>query len=76
VELVDGVTRLCAMNMLLHGIGPEDDEHQPPIKTDDAVRNEPSGHFEVAITNPPFGKKSSITGTADPSDRRRAPLTT
>ena len=22
VELVDGVTRLCAMNLLLHGIGP------------------------------------------------------
>ena len=22
VEIVDGVTRLCAMNLLLHGIGP------------------------------------------------------
>jgi type I restriction enzyme M protein len=61
VELVDGVTRLCAMNMLLHGIGPDDDEHQPPIRTDDALRNEPSEHYEVVITNPPFGKKSSIT---------------
>jgi len=61
VELVDGVTRLCAMNMLLHGIGPDDDEHEPPIKTDDALRNEPSDHFEVVLTNPPFGKKSSIT---------------
>ena len=61
VELVDGVTRLCAMNMLLHGIGPDDDEHEPPIKTDDALRNEPNEHFEVVITNPPFGKKSSIT---------------
>ena len=26
VELVDGVTRLCAMNLLLHGIGSESDE--------------------------------------------------
>ena len=26
VELVDGVSRLCAMNLLLHGIGPTDDE--------------------------------------------------
>jgi type I restriction enzyme M protein len=61
VELVDGVTRLCAMNMLLHGIGPDDDEREPPIKTDDALRNEPSDHYEVVLTNPPFGKKSSIT---------------
>ena len=26
VEIVDGVTRLCAMNLLLHGIGPAGDE--------------------------------------------------
>src|SRR4029077_14509145 len=68
IELVDGVTRLCAMNMLLHGIGPEDDEHAPTIKTDDALRNEPSDHFEVVITNPPFGKKSSITVVNDEGD--------
>ena len=61
VELVDGVSRLCAMNLFLHGIGPDDDEREPPIKTDDSLRNEPSTHFPVVITNPPFGKKSSIT---------------
>jgi type I restriction enzyme M protein len=58
---VDGVTRLCAMNLLLHGIGPEDNEQEPPIRTDDSLRNEPSQHVEVVITNPPFGRKSSIT---------------
>ncbi len=26
IELVDGVTRLCAMNLFLHGIGPDDDD--------------------------------------------------
>ena len=26
VELVDGVARLCAMNLFLHGIGPDDDD--------------------------------------------------
>ena len=61
VELVDGVTRLCAMNLFLHGIGPYDDDHEPPVKTDDSLRNEPSTRFDVVLTNPPFGKKSSIT---------------
>ena len=61
VELVDGVTRLCAMNLFLHGIGPYDDDREPPVKTDDSLRNEPSARFDVVLTNPPFGKKSSIT---------------
>ncbi|HUU03863.1 MAG TPA: class I SAM-dependent DNA methyltransferase [Myxococcota bacterium] len=61
VELVDGVSRLCAMNLFLNGIGPDDGEIEPPIVTDDSLRNEPSDHFEVVLTNPPFGKKSSIT---------------
>ncbi len=61
VELVDSVTRLCAMNLFLHGVGPNDDSTAPPIKTDDALRNEPKDHFDVVLTNPPFGKKSSIT---------------
>jgi type I restriction enzyme M protein len=61
VELVEGVSRLCAMNLFLHGIGPDDDEREPPIQTDDALRNEPSIHADVVLTNPPFGKKSSIT---------------
>ena len=61
VELVDGVARLCAMNLYLHGVGPDDDERQPPIRTDDSLRSEPSTHFRVVVTNPPFGKKSSIT---------------
>ncbi|MEO5799818.1 MAG: class I SAM-dependent DNA methyltransferase [Gemmatimonadales bacterium] len=61
VELVDSVSRLCAMNLFLHGIGPDDDSQEPPIKTDDSLRSEPSVHAEVVLTNPPFGKKSSIT---------------
>ncbi len=61
VELVDGVSRLCAMNLYLHGIGPDDEAHEPPIRTDDALRAEPGAHGDVVMTNPPFGKKSSIT---------------
>ncbi len=62
IELVPNVSRLCGMNLYLHGIGPDGgDDHSPPIKTDDALRDEPCDHAEVVLTNPPFGKKSSIT---------------
>ena len=66
VELVDSVARLCAMNYILHGIGPINGEYEPTlIGGEDSLRNEPSDHYEVVITNPPFGKKSSITVIAD-----------
>ena len=61
-ELVDGVARLCAMNLYLNGIGPDDDRRKPPIAGgEDSLRNEPSTTVDVVLTNPPFGKKSSIT---------------
>ncbi len=61
IELVDGVARLCAMNLFLHGIGPDDDEHEPPVTGGkDSLSEQPSDHFDVVATNPPFGKKSSI----------------
>jgi type I restriction enzyme M protein len=63
-----GVSRLCAMNLFLHGVGPDDERREPPIKTDDALRNEPSSHAEVVMTNPPFGKKSSITVVNEEGD--------
>jgi type I restriction enzyme M protein len=56
-EIVDATARLCAMNLLLHGIGtPEGDSL---ITVDDALRSAPSDHFDMVLTNPPFGKKSS-----------------
>ena len=56
-EIVDGAARLCAMNLLLHGIGtPEGDSL---VTVDDSLRSTPSEHFEMVLTNPPFGKKSS-----------------
>jgi type I restriction enzyme M protein len=75
VELVPGVSRLCAMNLFLHGIGPDDDNHKPPIRTDDALRDEPGEHFDVVVTNPPFGKKSSITIVNEDGDTDRETLT-
>ena len=75
VELVDGVTRLCAMNLYLHGIGPYDDDIEPPVRTDDALRNEPTTHFDVVVTNPPFGKKSSITVINEEGESERHSVT-
>jgi type I restriction enzyme M protein len=75
VELVDSVSRLCAMNLFLHGIGPTDDDVPPPIKTDDSLRDEPSEHYELVMTNPPFGKKSSITVVTEDGETDRQTVT-
>ncbi len=66
IELVDSVTRLCAMNLLLHGIGGESDADMPlnngrcPVVTKDALAGK-HGEYEIVLANPPFGKKSSVT---------------
>ena len=75
VELVDGVSRLCAMNLFLHGIGPDDDDREPPIRTDDSLRSEPQAHAQVVLTNPPFGKKSSITVVNEEGDTDKQSVT-
>lgn len=59
VELVDSVTRLCAMNLLLHGIGGESDSDLPVV-TRDALAGK-HGEYDIVLANPPFGKKSSVT---------------
>jgi len=76
IELVDSVTRLCAMNLLLHGIGSDecsgavsasDDQRRSqtdatglPVVTKDALAGK-HGEYEIVLANPPFGKKSSVT---------------
>lgn len=61
VELVDAVARLCAMNMLLHGIdGDAEADNKLPILANDALAGK-HGEYDVVLTNPPFGKKSSVT---------------
>ena len=57
-ELVQATARLCAMNMLLHGIGSQEYE---PIEIGDSLAADPGERFDVVLTNPPFGKKSSTT---------------
>jgi len=57
-DIVDDVVRLCTMNLFLHGIGKLDD---PPIIYNDALASDPGKRFDIVLTNPPFGKKSSVT---------------
>jgi type I restriction enzyme M protein len=55
-ELVQATARVCAMNLLLHGIG---SEKSVPVKVADALAADPGERFDVVLANPPFGKKSS-----------------
>jgi len=57
-ELVQSTARLCAMNMMLHGIGSDKDL---PIVVADSLAADPGDRFDIVMTNPPFGKKSSTT---------------
>ena len=63
-ELVDSVARLCVMNLYLHGIGGEarlSGGQESPIEVGDSLVSEPRENYDIVLTNPPFGKKSSIT---------------
>ena len=56
-DIVDNVARLCLMNLYLHGIGGD----ESPIDVGDSLVSDPGDRYDVVLTNPPFGKKSSIT---------------
>ncbi len=56
-EIVDNAARLCVMNLYLHGIGGE----ESPIIVTDTLASDPGDRFDIVLTNPPFGKKSSYT---------------
>lgn len=98
VEIVHGVTRLCAMNLLLHNVGPTPQELERlrakllsagkspevadsqinrslPVRTDDALRELGSERFDVVLTNPPFGRKSSILVVAEDGETAREAIT-
>ena len=58
-ELVDGTARLAAMNLLLHGIGTPDGDSLIDVR--DALIADPGDRYPVVLSNPPFGRKSSMT---------------
>ncbi len=59
VELVDGTARLAAMNLLLHGIGQPNGNSLIEVK--DSLIADPGQRWSVVLSNPPFGRKSSLT---------------
>jgi len=69
-EIVDGTARLCVMNLFLHGIGGEE-----PVTVRDALSSKGSREFDMVLTNPPFGKKSSITVISEDGEEQREALT-
>ena len=64
VDLVDEVVRLCAMNLYLHGIG----NGGSPVRQGDSLAADPGERYDVVLTNPPFGKKSSYRVVGEDGD--------
>ena len=74
-DIVDSVVRLCAMNLYLHGIGPTTADGEPPVDKSDALTSDPGVRFEVVLTNPPFGRKSSVMIVNAEGEQEREDLT-
>ena len=55
IDIVDEVVRLCAMNLYLHGLG----NGGSPVHRGDALSSLGNDRYDIVLTNPPFGKKSS-----------------
>lgn len=57
-EIVPATARLCIMNLYLHGINADP---CPVHSGADSLASDPGDRYSVILTNPPFGKKSSIS---------------
>ena len=71
-EIVQSTYRLCLMNLFLHNIG--DFDGTPPIIRGDSLLADPGDRFDYILTNPPFGKKSSMTFTNEQGEQEREDL--
>ena len=70
-EIVDNTARLCAMNLYLHGIGTD----ESPIRVADSLAADSGDRYDMVLTNPPFGKKSSVTIISQAGETERENLT-
>ncbi|MGI8775572.1 MAG: type I restriction-modification system subunit M [Actinomycetota bacterium] len=70
-EIVDNTARLCAMNLYLHGIGTD----ESPIRVADSLAADPGDRFDMVLTNPPFGKRSSVTVVNEAGETEKESLT-
>jgi type I restriction enzyme M protein len=60
------------MNLVLHGIG-GDGTDEVPILVKDALAAK-HGEYEMVLTNPPFGKKSSVTIVNEAGEQQKESL--
>lgn len=70
-DIVDSVVRLCAMNLYLHGIGGD----ESPVESKDALRAKVAEEVDMVLTNPPFGKKSSVTIVGENGEKQQDKMT-
>ena len=70
-DIVDNVVRLCVMNLYLRGIGGT----ESPITADDSLRSATKDRYDMVLTNPPFGNRSSITIATDGSKQNNTAST-
>jgi type I restriction enzyme M protein len=71
-EIVANTRRLCLMNMFLHNIGEIDGESA--IASTDALVADTGVRYDYVLTNPPFGKRSSMTFTNEEGEQDKEDL--
>ena len=71
-EIVPVTFKLSLMNLFLHNIG--DLYGDVPITLGDALLTDPGERFDYVLTNPPFGKKSSLTFTNEEGEQEEEDL--
>lgn len=72
-EIVANTRRLCLMNMFLHNIGEVDGDSM--VSPNDSLVADNGKRYDYVLTNPPFGKKSSMSFTNDEGDQEKDDLT-
>lgn len=71
-EIVPATFKMSLMNLFLHNIG--DLYGEVPITLGDALLTDPGERFDYVLTNPPFGKKSSLTFTNEEGEQEEEDL--
>ena len=71
-ELVPLTFKLCLMNLYLHNIG--DIYGEIPVTRGDSLLADPGWRVDYVMTNPPFGKKSSLTFTNEVGEQEEEDL--
>ena len=71
-EIVSATYKTALMNLYLHNIG--DIYGAVPVTLGDALLTDPGYRVDYVLTNPPFGKKSSMTFTNEEGEQEEEDL--